>query len=151
MARHVVCYADELRPGDRRIVEVEGRSIGIFNVNDQFHAVRNRCPHKGAPLCRGLVKGLVVGNQPYEYEVLRDGEILRCPWHGWEFDLLTGRSVFNPHRLRVNSYPVSVEEWPYDFAEPGGDPDEDPSLETYPVSIEPDGPRGRQVVVIDVG
>jgi 3-phenylpropionate/trans-cinnamate dioxygenase ferredoxin subunit len=150
MARHVVCYADELLPGDRRIVEFEGRSIGVFNVNGAFHAVRNRCPHKGAPLCKGLIKSLVTATQPYEYDVSRDGEILRCPWHGWEFDLLTGKSVFNPHRLRVKSYNVSVEEWPYDFACPGDDPDEDPSLERFDVSVEHDQAKERQIVVLNV-
>ena len=150
MARHVVCYADELLPGERRIVELEGRSIGVFNVNNQFYAVRNRCPHKGAPLCKGMIKGLVTSTKPYEYNVTRDGEILRCPWHGWEFDLLTGKSVFNPHRLRVKSYDVSVEEWPYDFACREDNPDEDPSLETFQVSVEHDAAKGRQVVLLNV-
>jgi 3-phenylpropionate/trans-cinnamate dioxygenase ferredoxin subunit len=150
MARHAVCFADELAPGERRIVDLEGRSIGVFNVNGDFHAVRNRCPHKGAPLCLGLAKGLVVGSQPYEYEIVRDGEILRCPWHGWEFDLLTGKSIFNPHRLRVKSYAVSVEDWPYDYAEPGENTDEDPALETFDVSLEPGDVPGRSVVMVHV-
>lgn len=150
MARHAVCFVDELLPGERRIVEFEGRSIGVFNVHGEFHAVRNRCPHKGAPLCLGLAKGLVTGSQPYEYEITREGEILRCPWHGWEFDLQTGRSVFNPHRLRVKSYAVSVEDWPYDFAPPGDDPDEDPALETFAVSFESADGSGRQMVMVHV-
>lgn len=154
MAKHAVCYVDELRPGDRRIVEVSGRSIGVFNVDGRFYAVRNRCPHKGAPLCKGMVKGLVVADKPYEYEITRDGEILKCPWHGWEFDLTNGRSVFNPHKLRVKSYDVSVEpeaqERPvYVFAD---DPnDEDPSIETFPVSVETENPGGRRMVYVHVG
>lgn len=150
MAKHAVCAVDELPPGERRIVELEGRSIGVFNVNGAFHAVRNRCPHKGAPLCLGLAKGLVVGEQPYEYEIEREGEILRCPWHGWEFDLATGKSVFNPHKMRVKSYAVNVEDWPYEFALRGDDPNEDPSLEIFDVSIEPDDSRTRQIVTVSV-
>jgi len=54
----------------------------------------------------------------------REGEILRCPWHGWEFDITSGRSIFNPHRVRVRIYEVTVE------------PDEDPAVEIYPVTVE---------------
>ncbi|HLH73239.1 MAG TPA: Rieske (2Fe-2S) protein [Chloroflexota bacterium] len=134
MGRHVVCAVSELPPGERKIVEVEGRSIGVFNVKGSFYAVRNRCPHKGAPLCNGLVKGLVLGPEPYHYVIEREGEILKCPWHGWEFDLTNGRSIYNPHKIRVKSYDVTVE--PAD--------DEDLSIETYAVSIE------RELVVLHV-
>jgi nitrite reductase (NADH) small subunit len=136
--KHVVCPAAELTPGQRRVVEVNGRSIGVFNVNGSYFAVRNRCPHHGAPLCLGLVKGLVLGPRPYEYEVVREGEILRCPWHGWEFDLTNGRSIFNPHRVRVKSYDVTVE------PAPAGGEEDDTSIETYPVTVE------QEVVVLHV-
>lgn len=150
--KHQVCFVDELPAGGRRIVEIEGRSIGVFHVNDEFYAVRNRCPHKGAPLCRGMVTGLVVGDV-YQHEIEREGEILKCPWHGWEFDLKTGGSVFNPHKMRVKSYQVSVEPAAqervvYEFAD---DPDDDdPSIETFPVSVErPDG-HDRAAVYVHV-
>lgn len=148
--KHQVCFVDELPLGGRRIVEVEGRSIGVFNVNNEFYAVRNRCPHKGAPLCRGMIKGLVVGDV-YQFEVEREGEILKCPWHGWEFDLKTGGSIFNPHKMRVKSYEVSVESVEqervvYEFAD---DPDdEDPSIETFPVSVEQSEGNDREVLYV---
>ncbi len=116
--------ASELPPGSRRIVEVAGRSIGVFNVHGAYYALRNSCPHQAAPLCLGAVKGMAMPGKPGEYVWAREGEILRCPWHGWEFDITTGRSIFNPHRTRVRTYEVTVE------------PDEDPSVETYPVSVE---------------
>jgi 3-phenylpropionate/trans-cinnamate dioxygenase ferredoxin subunit len=131
--RYVVCAAIELPPGERKIVEVNGRSIGVFNVHGTFYALRNSCPHKAAPLCKGIVKGLVTGPEPYRYVIEREGEIVRCPWHGWEFDITNGRSIFNPHRVRVKQYEVTVES--------GGD-GEDPSIETFPVSIE------REMVVL---
>jgi len=139
--RHVVCPVADLPPGGRTIVEVGGRSIGIFNVKGSYHALLNRCPHKAAPLCRGEVADLVLGSAPYEYVVEREGEILRCPWHGWEFDITTGRSHFNPHRVRVRSYEVTVERLP--GAAPAttrivGRDDQDPSVQTYPVSVEHD-------------
>jgi 3-phenylpropionate/trans-cinnamate dioxygenase ferredoxin subunit len=80
---------------------VQGRSIGVFNLGGDYHALRNVCPHQMAPLCLGKVTGTTAPAPPGEYRWERDGKIIRCPWHGWEFDITTGRSVFNPHKLRV--------------------------------------------------
>jgi 3-phenylpropionate/trans-cinnamate dioxygenase ferredoxin subunit len=108
----------------------------VFNVNGTFHALRNQCPHQQAPLCRGQIKGLLTADDPDHVRLTRPGEILRCPWHGWEFDIPTGRSVFNPHKVRVRSYEVTVE------------PDEDdPSIETFPVDVR----SGRLVVHVPGG
>jgi 3-phenylpropionate/trans-cinnamate dioxygenase ferredoxin subunit len=123
MGRYLVGRASELPPGQRKIVEVEGRSIGIFNVHGWFYALRNRCPHQAAPLCLGAIKGMTLPGKPGEYVWARDGEILRCPWHGWEFDITTGRSIFNPHRTRVKTYEVTME------------PD-DEAVDTYSVTVE---------------
>lgn len=129
MGKHIVGRVSELVPGDRKIVETEGRSIGVFNVHGNFFAIRNSCPHQAAPLCLGSIKGMTMPSKPGEYIWARDGEILRCPWHGWEFDITTGRSIFNPHRMRVKAYDVTIEE--------GIDPDkEDESVETFEVSVE---------------
>lgn len=130
MGRHVIGSVSELPPGDRRIVEVEGRSVGVFNVNGRYYALRNVCPHQAAPLCLGSVKGMTLPSAPGEYEWGRDGEILRCPWHGWEFDITNGRSIFNPHRTRVKTYEVTVE------AGEDGAEVEDESVETYAVTVE---------------
>jgi nitrite reductase/ring-hydroxylating ferredoxin subunit len=109
MAGFVVAAAAEIPPGTRKIVEVAGRSIGVFNIGGSFYALRNRCPHQGGPLCQGRLSGIVVASCPGEEEYLRDGEILRCPWHGWEFDVKTGQSWIDPERLRVRTYSVTVE------------------------------------------
>ena len=87
-----VATLDEIPPGSRKLVEVEGRSIGVFNVHGQFVAVLNVCPHELAPVCRGRVGGTTLPSAPGEFCWGREGEILACPWHGWEFDLLTGRA-----------------------------------------------------------
>jgi len=60
-------------------VTVGGRSIGVFNIRGQFYALRNRCPHQGAPLCLGRVKGTTLSSKPYEYVYGRDEEIIQCP------------------------------------------------------------------------
>ena len=135
MTKHIVGTVTEIPPGQRKIVEVNGISIGVFNVKGNYYALRNRCPHQGAPLCQGSIKGTALPSAPGEYIWAREGEILRCPWHGWEFDVTTGRSIFNPHKVRVKSYEVSVE--------PAADlngaaEEEDPSVETFPVTVEAD-------------
>ncbi len=109
MAKHAVATVDEIPPGGRKIVELEGRSVGIFNVAGEFHAIRNACPHQGGPLCGGVLTGFVISDEPGRYQYLRRGEVIRCPWHGWEFDIETGLSWIDPKRIRVRRYPVSVE------------------------------------------
>jgi 3-phenylpropionate/trans-cinnamate dioxygenase ferredoxin subunit len=108
MARHVVARTDEIAPGGRKIVEVEGRSIAVFNLGGEFHALRNRCPHQGGPLCEGQVLGALSASGPGEYQYGRPGELVRCPWHAWEFDIRTGQSWVDPERMRVKAYPVDV-------------------------------------------
>ncbi len=109
MSKHVVARVDEIPPGGRRIVEVAGISIGVFNVGGEFFALRNRCPHQGGPLCEGLLWGLWEAPRPGEIAYSRKGEILTCGWHGWEYDLRTGQSWCDPAKLRVRAYDVHVE------------------------------------------
>lgn len=125
MSRHVVARLRDFPPGSRRIVDASGRSIGVFNIRGELLALRSSCPHQGAPLCLGIVLGRTDASKPFEVTYLEDQDVIKCPWHGWEFDIRTGRSVFNPHRVRVRSYEVTVE--------PTG---EDPSIETFDVTVE---------------
>lgn len=106
--RCVVATVDELPPGNRKIVEVNGQSIGVFNVNGHYVAVLNVCPHELGPVCRGRVGGTTLPSPPGEYRWGREGEVLACPWHGWEFDLLTGKPLFGtvPNLRR---FPVEVD------------------------------------------
>ncbi len=109
MARYVVGTVEDIPPGERKIVEIGGRTVGVFNVDGEYFAVLNRCPHQGGSLCSGRQTGLVTSSRPGEYTVTRSNEIIRCPWHGWEFDLRTGQSWFDPRAVRVRRYDVSVE------------------------------------------
>lgn len=102
-----VARVDEIPPGGRKIVDVQGRSIGIFNVKGTYVAVLNVCPHELAPVCLGRVGGTTLPSPAGEYCWGKEGEILACPWHGWEFDLLTGRALADPRR-RLRRYPISV-------------------------------------------
>lgn len=108
--RFEVCPAADLGPGERVIADLDGLAVGVFNVGGEYHALKNDCPHQRAPLCEGTVTGLTTADAPGEFEYERDGEIVRCPWHGWEFDVTTGESVFNPHRVKAKTFETSVEE-----------------------------------------
>jgi 3-phenylpropionate/trans-cinnamate dioxygenase ferredoxin subunit len=103
--RHVIAAAADLPPGQRKIVKVGGREIGVFNINGNYYALRNVCPHKGAPLCRGRIRPLVVSNGVYQVDHEREGEVLKCPWHLWEFDIKTGQALYDEN-LRVKTYAV---------------------------------------------
>ena len=147
--RYVVAAVDEIPPGGRKIVEVAGRSIGVFNLGGEFFALRNRCPHQGGPLCEGRVWGALEAERPGEFRYSRHGEILACIWHGWEFDIRTGQSWCEPERLRVRSYEVSVEAGAAIVATEADPESPVPGrvkgpyvAESYPVSVE-----GRYVVV----
>ncbi len=108
-SRHIVATADEIPDGGRKIVEVSGVSIGIFNLGGEFFALRNRCPHQGGPLFEGKLWGALEAQVPGAIVYGRPGEIIGCLWHGWEFDIRTGQSWCEPRRLRTRQYDVSVE------------------------------------------
>ncbi len=137
--RVVAGTVGEIPPGGRKIVEaVRGRAgIGVFNVNGTYHALRNLCPHKLGPLCTGRISGRPAADAPpssYRDDLAweRDGEIIRCPWHLWEFEIATGRCLVDP-KVRVKTYPVAVEDGqvvvyadPADLPQPPpGHPDRD--------------------------
>jgi 3-phenylpropionate/trans-cinnamate dioxygenase ferredoxin subunit len=105
----VIGRVDDLPPGSRQIVSIEGRSIGVFNVDGTYYALRNSCPHQGGPLCTGDVLSWVTSEQPGEYVFDPERKLLACPWHNWEFDMATGQSWFDPARTRVHPYEVVVE------------------------------------------
>ena len=107
--RIAVAKASEIGPGERKIVEVAGRSIGVFNLHGTFVAVLNVCPHQLGPVCRGRLGGTTLPSPPGEFRWGREGEILACPWHGWEFDLRTGRALAD-RRRHLRLFPVTVEE-----------------------------------------
>ena len=100
--------ADAPGEGQRRLVELGGRAIGVFRLDGDFFALADRCPHRGAPLCSS---GEVVNADDGvgdERRMTRAGALVRCPWHKWDFEIATGRCAVDA-RLRVRRYPVRVE------------------------------------------
>src|SRR4051812_25198384 len=137
--RHIVARADELPVGGRLIASVAGRSIGVFNVDGELFAIRNRCPHQGAELCKGRVVDPPT-RSPEPGVFIQEGgsPFLQCPWHGWEFDLRTGASWFDPAKMRVRAYAVAVE--------PMGDGDALPADQDAGASAgRAAGPGGREL------
>lgn len=106
--KHVVATLAEMPPGARKLVKVGTREIALFNIDGEFFAVLDRCPHQGGSLCKGKLVGLIESSQPGEYHYSRPNQVVRCPWHGWEFDLRTGQSKVDPSSIRVRPYPVEV-------------------------------------------
>ncbi len=137
MSKHVIATVAEIPPGSRKLVTVRGRPIAVFNLAGSFYGLFNRCPHQGGPMCEGILTGLIQSDEPGQYQYSRKGEIIRCPWHGWEFDVRTGQSFCDPGKVALRSYNVevaageTVAQGPY-------------VAETIPVTIE------NEYVVVDV-
>ena len=82
---------DEVPPGTIREFQVNGRTVALANVNGAFYAIDNTCLHRGGPLGQGVLEGNTV----------------TCPWHGWEYEVTTGKVTQNPE-VGVSSYAVEV-------------------------------------------
>ncbi len=110
--RYVVCKDDEIAPGEMRTIDVGKRGTPVVVLRTgagSLHALYGRCPHQGAPLVAGRLIGETVGNVPGEIGCVRDGEILQCPWHAFEYDVTSGRAVTDPDNLRIRCYDVALE------------------------------------------
>ena len=108
MGKHIIGRVDEFSREEHSLVRVAGRTLGIFRIDNEYYALHNLCPHNQAPVCLGDVGGTLLPSQPGEYISGMEGEILRCPWHGWEFNIKTGSSLFDP-TVKVTTYAVTVE------------------------------------------
>lgn len=93
MNRRISVALDPLAaPGARLLLEGEGYSLALFNVDGQLYAIGDSCPHQGASLCGGKLQGRVI----------------QCCAHGLRFDLASGY-LLNSTQLKVPTYPVEVE------------------------------------------
>jgi nitrite reductase/ring-hydroxylating ferredoxin subunit len=107
---YLAASEDEVKSLGRKIVMVKNMEIGIFYVNGSFYAWRNVCPHAAAPVCKGLINGTTLPKDVYEYEFGRENQILRCPWHGWEFDLINGHHLAPDSNAKLRGFEVKVED-----------------------------------------
>ena len=107
--RFPVGRVEDFPPGSHPIVDVGGRSLGIYNVDGALYAVQNLCPHALAPICMAPVTGTYLPSAPGEFVYGLEGRVLRCTWHGWEYDIRTGEALFGTERRRLATFPVTVE------------------------------------------
>lgn len=111
MAReYYVARVGEIPEGSHRLVEVNGRKVGVFNVRGHYYGLPSFCIHQGGPLCKGVVSGTVVAGEHTNWQLQweYDGEIISCPWHGLEFNITTGECLAFP-RCHLRVYSVIVE------------------------------------------
>ena len=92
--RTVVGRVEDVRPGQMLYVDIEGLPVAIANVDGTVYAFADSCRHEGGPLSSG---------------VLRD-DVVTCPWHGWAYNVRSGKSVVPPVGLRLATYPVLIED-----------------------------------------
>ncbi len=82
---------DEIPDGSIREFQINGTTVAVANVGGKFYAISNTCLHRGGPLGQGELEGNVV----------------TCPWHGWQYDVTTGKVIMNP-AVGVETYAVEV-------------------------------------------
>ncbi len=87
-----VVRVPDMPPGSARVIQAKGKEVALYNVDGNFYATSNVCPHQGAPLGEGTLEG----NQ------------VICPWHAWVFKVTDGTSPVNP-RLSIATFPVRVD------------------------------------------
>ncbi|TJY42619.1 Rieske (2Fe-2S) protein [Cohnella pontilimi] len=107
--RLVVSPSSDLQEGQRLLIEVNGSEIGIIRAEGKCYAFRNACPHQGVQMIYGSVTGTMLPSDPHQYVYGQHNEIIRCPLHGWEFNLQTGKAVFSPS-VSMIKYDVQEED-----------------------------------------
>lgn len=104
----VVCKVDELSNGQRKLVTIKNLSIVVLNNDGKYQAFNSMCPHQGAPLEFGSISGAMHATDTLNYEYGCHNEIVRCPLHGWGFDMETGHSLFS-EKVKIKTYKVREE------------------------------------------
>lgn len=87
-----VANINDLKPGSCRSIEIDGREVALFNLDGTVYALDNTCPHAGGPLGEGTLIG----------------DIVKCPWHGWRYNVQTGERPENP-AFKVACFSVLVQ------------------------------------------
>jgi 3-phenylpropionate/trans-cinnamate dioxygenase ferredoxin subunit len=108
MPKYVITKAADIPVGSRQCVTVAGRDIVVFNVDGEYFGLADKCPHRGARLSAGMLVGRIESGGYGDYHLKSRGTTVRCPWHGWEYDLKTGRSFCDPNHVRARGYEIEA-------------------------------------------
>ncbi len=105
-----VAASEEIPPGSAKQVTVEGKEVALFNVDGAYYAVGGRCPHRSGPLAKGKVERVPGTETVPGTDVSSGTDVLavRCPLHGWLFELSTGRCLTRP-TASIPTFPVRCE------------------------------------------
>ncbi|WP_284984382.1 nitrite reductase (NAD(P)H) small subunit [Arthrobacter sp. efr-133-TYG-118] len=103
-----VCDYDDMVLDEFRSVEIGGREVCVVRTLAGVFAIGSTCPHQAANMCAGAIKGTMEPSERNEYRFAQEGEIVTCPWHGYEFSLRTGASVGGALKGRLGAYQVEV-------------------------------------------
>lgn len=108
--RYHVCSQHDVPPGDKRAYTVKNIPLVIVHAQSgEFFAIYRFCPHQRGDFSAGILGGLTAASEAGEaFQYLREGEILRCPWHGFSYDVVTGACLTDPEKLRVKTYPLTL-------------------------------------------
>ena len=90
---HTVARAEDVPPGEARVVKAGEREFALYNLDGEFHATQGQCLHLKGPLGHGKLEGCVIS----------------CPWHGWQYDVRTGENEFD-RALALETFEVVVED-----------------------------------------
>lgn len=94
MAEYMIGEKDDFPEGEGVAVKIGHRELAVFRIGDEFYALANRCPHKGASMCEG--------------EVLRKERVVRCPWHHWNWQLTNGLLETNAN-FAIRDFEIEVD------------------------------------------
>lgn len=114
MKRHIVCQSSEVRVGELKHATIGRSSIVLCRLpSGEIKAFSGRCPHQGADLALGRVVGMTSSDMPNVLAYHNLDEVLRCPWHGFEFCLKSGQPTVeatpeSPMHLRF--YEVEIDD-----------------------------------------
>lgn len=93
--------------GTIRIVQAAGRQVGVVRWDGAIYALNNRCSHQGGPVCAGILGPRLHASRPGCMELDATNPVLACPWHGWEFDVRSGRALHD-RQQRIRSFPARI-------------------------------------------
>lgn len=114
MPEFTVAKEDEISNGEHIVAQVQGREIGVFQIDDKLYAFTNWCAHQSGPICEGYLGGTTEATFDLETletttEWIKEGEILTCPWHGWEYDIITG-DCLSKNGIKLPKHDVRIED-----------------------------------------
>ncbi|MFD1987715.1 Rieske (2Fe-2S) protein [Mesorhizobium newzealandense] len=107
-SRAFACKVGDVAAGQPKIVTIGRMSVGIFLLDDGYAALLNICPHRAGQLCLGPVSGTTRQTDRAEFVYERAGELIRCAWHGWEFDIRSGKCLVD-EKLKARTFPVHID------------------------------------------